>query len=100
MVLKTLCLKQDVMMPLFPLERELPTWISTQGILVNAEIINPENEYLVATTSRFADGEGPFSALWNPVRRQDYEVSMNELLIEHFRRESDLYNITDARIRS
>ncbi len=71
-----------------------------QGILVNAEIINPENEYLVATTSRFADGEGPFSALWNPVRRQDYEVSMNELLIEHFRRESDLYNITDARIRS
>lgn len=71
-----------------------------KGILVNAEVINLEKEYLVATSSRFADGEGPFIALWNPVRRQDYDVSMKELLIDHFRRESDLYNITDARIRS
>lgn len=71
-----------------------------KAILVNAEVVNLQKEYLVATSSWFANGGGPFTALWNPIERSDYNVSMKELLIDHFRRESDLYNITDARIRS
>lgn len=71
-----------------------------RAILVNAEVVDPEKEYLVATSSQIADGGGPFSVLWSPTGRYDYNVSMKELFIDHFRRESDLYNITDARIRS
>lgn len=71
-----------------------------RAILVNAEIVNPQKEYLVATSSQAADGGDLFPALWNPIDRYDYNVGLKELFIDHFRRESDLYNSTDARIRS
>lgn len=71
-----------------------------RGILVNAEIVNPGEEYLVATSSQAANGGGLFPVLWNPIERYDYNLSLKELMLDHFRRESDLYNRTDDRIRS
>lgn len=70
-----------------------------RGILVNSEVINPNRNYLVATSSWAADGGDQFPALWSAVDRVDLPLSLKDLFIDYFKSESDLYNITDGRIR-
>lgn len=70
-----------------------------RGILVNSEVINPDRKYLVATSSWTANGGGQFSALWSVGNRVDLPLLLKDLFIDYFKSESDLYNITDGRIR-
>jgi 2',3'-cyclic-nucleotide 2'-phosphodiesterase (5'-nucleotidase family) len=70
-----------------------------RGILVNSEVINPNRNYLVATSSWAADGGDRFSALWTAENRVDLSIQLKDLFIDYFKSESDLYNITDGRIR-
>lgn len=70
-----------------------------RGILVNSEIIDPNRKYLIATGSWSANGGDNFPALWNPQNRVDLNVDLKELYVEFFTIQSDLYNITDNRIR-
>jgi len=70
-----------------------------RGILVNSEVINPNRNYLVATSSWAADGGDQFPALWSAVNRLDLPLLLKDLFIDYFKSESDLYNITDGRIR-
>lgn len=70
-----------------------------RGILVNSEVINPNRNYLVATSSWAADGGDQFPALWSAVNRMDLPLLLKDLFIDYFKSESDLYNITDGRIR-
>jgi 2',3'-cyclic-nucleotide 2'-phosphodiesterase (5'-nucleotidase family) len=70
-----------------------------RGILVNSEVINPNRNYLVATSSWAANGGDQFPALWSAVNRVDLSLQLKDLFIDYFKSESDLYNITDGRIR-
>lgn len=70
-----------------------------RGILVNSEVISPERDYLVATSNWAADGGDQFPALWSAVDRVDLQLQLKDLFIDYFKSESDLYNITDGRIR-
>ena len=70
------------------------------GILVNSEIIDDNKHYLVATSSYLADGGDRFSALWEPVDRQDlYDISIRDLYVNHFRNIRVLNPVIDGRIR-
>ena len=70
-----------------------------RGILVNSEVINPNRKYLVATSSWAADDGDQFPALRSAVDRVDLPLLLKDLFIDYFKSESDLYNITDGRIR-
>ncbi len=70
-----------------------------RGILVNSEVINPDRNYLVATSSWAAGGGDQFSALWSAEERVDLPLLLKDVFIDYFKSESDLYNITDGRIR-
>lgn len=70
------------------------------GILVNSEVIDENEQYLVATSSYLADGGDRFSALWDPVDRQDlHEVSIRDLYVNHFKNIRVLNPVLDGRIR-
>jgi 2',3'-cyclic-nucleotide 2'-phosphodiesterase (5'-nucleotidase family) len=70
-----------------------------RGILVNSEVIQSDRNYLVATSSWAADGGDQFSALWSAEKREDVPLLLKDVFIDYFKSESDLYNITDGRIR-
>ena len=70
-----------------------------RGILVNSEVINQDRKYLVATSSWAADGGDQFPALWSAGDRVDLPLLLKDLFIDYFKSESDLYKITDGRIR-
>jgi 2',3'-cyclic-nucleotide 2'-phosphodiesterase (5'-nucleotidase family) len=69
------------------------------GVLVNAEVLDPEREYLVATSSWAANGGDPFPALWNIPDRTDLDVSIQGVYIQYFRNQVVLTASTDGRIR-
>lgn len=70
------------------------------GVLINAEIIDPNREYLVATSNYLADGGGQFSSLWQPLARTDLDdVSIRDLYVDYFRNKRELQPVTDGRIR-
>ncbi len=70
-----------------------------RGILVNAEVVDPDRHYRVATTSWAANGGDAFPALWEPVSRQDLDLSVRELFVDYFSSLREIYDITDGRIR-
>jgi len=70
-----------------------------RGILINSEVINPDRKYLVATSSWAADDGDQFSALWSAEERIDLPLLLKDVFIDYFKSESNLYNITDGRIR-
>lgn len=72
---------------------------SASGILVNAEIIDADREYYVATSNYQADGGDKFPALWNPLNRTDLDVSLQDLYIDYFSSKRNLVPVTDGRIR-
>lgn len=70
-----------------------------RGVLVNAEVIDPERSYRVATTSWAANGGDVFPALWEASARQDLPLSVREIFADYFRGQSQLHDFTDGRIR-
>lgn len=72
---------------------------TASGILVNAEIIDTDREYYVATSNYQADGGGIFPALWDPLNRIDLDVPLKDLYIDYFRSKRNLAPVTDGRIR-
>lgn len=70
-----------------------------KGVLVNSEVLKPEREYLVATSSRAADGNGKFAALWNIENRMDLDVTLQDLYADYFKNQVILTASTDGRIR-
>lgn len=69
------------------------------SILVNAEVIDLNREYLVATSSWAAGGGDKFPALWNAEKRLDTNVSLQDVYITYLRNQVELFAITDGRIR-
>lgn len=69
------------------------------GVLVNAEVLDPEQEYLVATSSWAANGGDSFPALWNISDRRDLDVSIQGVYIQYFRNQVVLTASIDGRIR-
>lgn len=70
-----------------------------RGLLVNAEVVDPHKNYLVATSSWVANGGDQFPALWDPESRIDLDLSVKELYVDFFHGRSELYNERDGRIR-
>lgn len=71
-----------------------------RGVIINSEVIDLSRTYLVATSSWIANGGDPFSALWSPLSRMDFEhIDIRELYIDFFRGRAEIYNETDGRIR-
>lgn len=72
-----------------------------RGVLVNAQTLNPEKEYLVATTSWAANGGDQFPALWDYSDRIDLpEVNVRDLYIDYFKSRRNIHANRDGRIRS
>jgi 2',3'-cyclic-nucleotide 2'-phosphodiesterase (5'-nucleotidase family) len=72
---------------------------TARGILVNSEVIDPERNYLVATTSWAANGGDVFPALWDAANRIDLNVSVRQIILEYFSRQAVLVDFRDGRIR-
>ncbi|CAN5375883.1 hypothetical protein BH23BAC3_BH23BAC3_07370 [soil metagenome] len=68
-------------------------------ILVNSDILEYDREYWLATSNWVADGGDNFTAITKPLERIDYDVSIRDLYIEHFRNQRILSPETDGRIR-
>lgn len=69
------------------------------SVLVNAEVIDPNGEYFVATSSWAANGGDKFPALWNVSDRTDLDLSIQDVYINYFRNQVELTASTDGRIR-
>lgn len=69
------------------------------GVLVNSEVLNRNESYLVATSSWAANGGDRYPALWNYSDRIDLDVSIRDLLVDYFRSRREVAPITDGRIR-
>ncbi|MDX1640176.1 MAG: 5'-nucleotidase [Balneolaceae bacterium] len=69
------------------------------SVLVNAEVLDDDKEYLVATSSWTANGGDQFPALWNSENRIDLDVSMRKVFVDYFRNQVVLTASTDGRIR-
>jgi len=69
------------------------------SVLVNAEVVDLNAEYLVATTSWAANGGDKFPALWNVSNRIDLDLSIQEVYVNHFSNLIELTASTDGRIR-
>lgn len=69
------------------------------SVLVNAEVIDPDGEYLVATSNWAANGGDKFPALWNASDRTDLDLSIQDVYINYFRNQVELTASTDGRIR-
>lgn len=70
-----------------------------RGLLVNAEVVDPDKSYLIATSSWVANGGDQFPALWSPDSRMDMALSVKDLYVDFFRGRSELFNEPDGRIR-
>ena len=69
------------------------------SILVNSEVLDPARDYLVATNSWAANGNGPFAALWNAEKRIDLDIPLQEVYADYFRNQVVLTASKDGRIR-
>ena len=72
---------------------------TAKGVLVNSEVIEPHKKYRVATSSWAADGGDVFPALWEAEERVDLDISIRDVFVDYFRAKSEIYDITDGRIR-
>lgn len=70
-----------------------------RGVLVNAEVIDLEAEYLVATSSWAANGGDKFPVLWEASNRIDLELSIQDVYVNYFKNQVELTASTDGRIR-
>lgn len=70
-----------------------------KSILVNAEVIDLDSEYLVATSSWAANGGDKFPVLWEASDRTDLDLSIQDVYVDYFRNQVELTASTDGRIR-
>lgn len=70
-----------------------------KSVLVNAEVIDLDGEYLVATSSWSASGGDKFPILWNASDRIDLDLSIQDVYVNYFRNQVELTASTDGRIR-
>ncbi len=70
-----------------------------RGLLVNAEVVDLNKQYLVATSNWVANVGDQFPALLNPDNRIDVDLSVQDLYVDFFQGRSELYNERDGRIR-
>ncbi len=72
-----------------------------RGVLVNSQTLDPNETYLVATSSWAANGGDRFPALWDYSDRIDlYDVNVRDLYIDYFKSRRDIFPNRDGRIRS
>jgi 2',3'-cyclic-nucleotide 2'-phosphodiesterase (5'-nucleotidase family) len=71
-----------------------------EGILVDSGSLDPDEAYLVATSSYIADGGGDFSSLQNGSIRHDYPVLIRDIFIDYMRSRRVFNPVEDLRIRS
>ena len=72
-----------------------------RGVLINAQTLSSDKEYLVATTSWAANGGDQFPALWDYSDRIDlHDVNVRELYIDYFKSRRNIHANRDGRIRS
>lgn len=72
-----------------------------RGVLINAQTLSSDREYLVATTSWAANGGDQFPALWDYSDRIDlHDVNVRELYIDYFKSRRNIHANRDGRIRS
>lgn len=72
-----------------------------RGVLVNAQTLSSDKEYLVATTSWAANGGDQFPALWDYSGRIDlHDVNVRDLYIDYFKSRRNIHANRDGRIRS
>lgn len=69
------------------------------SVLLNAEVIDPDGEYLVATSSWAANGGDKFPVLWEASNREDLDLSIQEVYVNYFKNQVELTSSTDGRIR-
>lgn len=70
-----------------------------KSVLVNAEVIDLNEEYLVATSSWAANGGDKFPVLWDASNRIDLDLSIQDVYVNYFRNQVELSASTDGRIR-
>lgn len=71
-----------------------------RSILVNAQVLNPDENYQVATSSYIADGGDQFPAIWDYTDRIDlYNVAIRDVYVDYFRNHREIYPLLDGRIR-
>lgn len=70
------------------------------GILVNAEGLDPDKLYLVATSSYVAEGGGGFDFVKNSMLRYDYSLLIRDIFIDHMRSRREFTPVEDLRIRT
>jgi 2',3'-cyclic-nucleotide 2'-phosphodiesterase (5'-nucleotidase family) len=72
-----------------------------RGVLIKAQTLSSDREYLVATTSWAANGGDQFPALWDYSDRIDlHDVNVRELYIDYFKSRRNIHANRDGRIRS
>lgn len=70
-----------------------------KSVLVNAEVIDMNGEYLVATSSWAANGGDQFPVLWEASKKEELGLSIQEVYINYFKNQVELTASTDGRIR-
>ncbi len=70
-----------------------------RGVIVNSQVVSSEGEYWVATSNWVADGGDNFPVLWEAIDRVDFDVSIKELYVDHFRNRKMTEPFKDGRIR-
>ncbi len=71
-----------------------------QGVLVNSQVLNPNQHYTVATSSWVANGGDKFPAIWEYSDRLDLvNVDVRELYLNYFESRREISPILDGRIR-
>jgi len=70
-----------------------------RGVIVNSEVVSPNKEYWVATSNWVADGGDNFPVLWSPKERIDFDLSIRQLYVEHFRNRNMTEPFKDGRVR-
>lgn len=70
-----------------------------RGVIVNSEVVTPTKEYWVATSNWVADGGDNFPVLWSPKERIDFDLSIRQLYVDHFRNRKMTEPFKDGRIR-
>ncbi|MGM0588151.1 MAG: 5'-nucleotidase C-terminal domain-containing protein [Bacteroidota bacterium] len=70
-----------------------------RDVLVGSEAVRTDQTYWVATNDYLANGHGPFSVLWEPLERHDFEISIRSVFEEYMRNRDRIYPEMDNRIR-
>lgn len=68
-------------------------------VLIGYRSIDPEQEYLLATSNWAAEGGGDISTLWEPLDRTDHELLIRDALVDYLNNRSTIQPQIDYRLR-